>query len=181
MKLPKNAVLYLLIGIFAVFIGGRYFIAGSSKQLYESSALKKVADEKEFKAIVDKAGSKLIVVDLYATWCGVCRMVQPTLNALAEKYAGTVEFYRVNVDESPQLARTFETRAIPYVIFMKNGKIVATFAGAKTAATYEKVIAEWSASAIFIHPAFSWRISHERTRFQQGPPSPARQGAARDA
>lgn len=142
MKMPRNGKLYAIIGIVVVLLAGQYLLANFSKTAVESNAVTKVATEQEFKGILDRAGSKLVVVDLYADWCGPCRMIQPTIAKLAEKYSGKVDFCRVDVDENPKVAAAFGTQAIPYVVFIKDGTIITAFAGAKTSGAYEKIIAE---------------------------------------
>lgn len=140
MKLPKNYVLYTIIVLVAVFIGAEYFITHPSKKSLDESAIHKIATGEEFKNILNKTSSKMIVVDLYADWCGPCRMVHPTLLELANKYKGKVDFYQVDVDQNPEIASAFGTQAIPFVVFIKDNKIVTTMAGVNSSYSYEKVI-----------------------------------------
>jgi len=62
------------------------------------------------------------VMDFYATWCGPCRQLAPTMDGLADQYAGKIKFVKVNVDESPKLAQRFQVEGIPMLAFFKNGK-----------------------------------------------------------
>ncbi|MFC1907884.1 thioredoxin [Chloroflexota bacterium] len=71
-----------------------------------------------------------VLVDLWAPWCGPCRMVAPVVDKLAEKYEGKVKFFRLNVDENPQTATKYKVMAIPTLIFFKGGKAVDTVVGA---------------------------------------------------
>ena len=71
-----------------------------------------------------------VLVDLWAPWCGPCRMVAPVVDKLAEKYDGRFKFCRMNVDESPQTATKYRVMAIPTLIFFKNGEAVDTVVGA---------------------------------------------------
>lgn len=73
-------------------------------------------------------------------WCAPCRALHPTLEALAAKYAGTVEFYGVNVDDNPGIAAAFGTNGIPHVVFVKDNKAIAAIDGLNPSAAYEKVI-----------------------------------------
>ena len=76
----------------------------------------------EFDAAVEAA--PLAMVDFWADWCGPCKMLTPTVEALAEQYGDKVLTGKVNVDEEPDLARRFGIMNIPTVVFLKNGKEV---------------------------------------------------------
>jgi thioredoxin 1 len=71
-----------------------------------------------------------VLVDLWAPWCGPCRMVAPVVDKLAEKYSEKFKFFRMNVDENPQTAAKYQVMAIPTLIFFKNGEAVDTVIGA---------------------------------------------------
>jgi len=70
------------------------------------------------------------LVDLWAPWCGPCRMVAPVIDKLAEKYDGRFKFCRLNVDENPKTAASCRIMSIPTLIFFKDGKAVDTVIGA---------------------------------------------------
>ena len=57
-----------------------------------------------------------VVVDFYADWCGPCRRLAPILRDIAQHYQGEVDFYRINVDENPDIAAAFEVRSIPMLL-----------------------------------------------------------------
>ncbi len=71
-----------------------------------------------------------VLVDLWAPWCGPCRMVAPVVDKLAEGYEGKFKFFRLNVDENPQTAAKYKVMAIPTLMFFKGGKAVDTVVGA---------------------------------------------------
>ncbi len=71
-----------------------------------------------------------VLVDLWAPWCGPCRMVAPVVDGLAEKYEGKVKFCRLNVDENQQTAAKYQIMAIPTLMFFKGGEVVNTVVGA---------------------------------------------------
>ena len=58
------------------------------------------------------------VIDLWAPWCGPCRMVAPVMEELSEEYKGKVNFYKVNTDEEQELGAAFGIRSIPSILFV---------------------------------------------------------------
>lgn len=73
-------------------------------------------------------GEGITVVDFWAPWCGPCRMMTPQLERAARLRPG-YRFAKVNVDEEPQLAATFQVRSIPTLAVLRDGKLVGTAAG----------------------------------------------------
>jgi len=71
-----------------------------------------------------------VLVDLWAPWCGPCRMVAPVVDKLAEHYDGNFKFCRLNVDENPQTASKYRIMSIPTLMFFKGGEAVDTVIGA---------------------------------------------------
>ena len=75
--------------------------------------------------------SQIVLVDLWAPWCGPCRMVAPVLEKLATKFAGSVKVVKVNVDNNQQLAVRFNASSIPMLVFLRDGQPVDTMVGAQ--------------------------------------------------
>lgn len=87
------------------------------------------ADDTTFSEIAD-AAKVPVVVDLWAPWCGPCRMVSPALEQLARDLAGQVKLVKVNVDDSPRIAQRFEAQAIPTLLVLRGGRVVSRQTGA---------------------------------------------------
>ncbi|MBO5200015.1 MAG: thioredoxin [Clostridia bacterium] len=77
-----------------------------------------------------KASDKPLLLDFYADWCGPCRMVSPLVDEIAEENPQYL-VGKINVDEEPELAQAFGVISIPYLVVMKNGRIVNQSAGAR--------------------------------------------------
>lgn len=82
----------------------------------------------DFPALVQD--DKLLVVDFFATWCGPCKKLSPTLDEVSEEFGDRVNIVKVDVDESEDLAMTYGIRSVPTVLFFKNGQQVDKFVGA---------------------------------------------------
>jgi thioredoxin 2 len=87
------------------------------------------ADDASFGEVAD-AAKVPVLVDLWAPWCGPCRMVSPALEQLAGELAGKIKLVKVNVDNSPQLSRRFGAQAIPTLLILNHGQVTARQTGA---------------------------------------------------
>ena len=78
-----------------------------------------------------------VLLDFWATWCGPCRMIAPTLAQIAEENEGKLKVGKVNVDEEMELAMRFGVTSIPLLVVMKDGKVVNKAVGAMPKAKIE--------------------------------------------
>jgi len=76
----------------------------------------------EFEELVIN-GQKPALVDFWASWCGPCRMLSPLVDSVSEQY-DNVDFYKVNVDEEPEIARDYGIMSIPTLILFKDGEML---------------------------------------------------------
>jgi len=81
----------------------------------------KHATDATFEELVLKS-ERPVVVDFWAEWCGPCRMVAPELERLAEKYEGSVDVVKVDIDSNPALQRAFNIMSIPTIAYFKPGQ-----------------------------------------------------------
>lgn len=86
-------------------------------------------DDSNFEQHVENARG-LTFVDFWAPWCAPCRIVAPTIEKLAARYAGRVRFTKLNVDEAPQTAAAYQIGSIPTLAIFKDGEPVTGVAGA---------------------------------------------------
>lgn len=79
------------------------------------------------------------VVDFWADWCGYCKQIDPYMKALAKKYKGKVQFYKVNADENEELLQLYGIDGLPTIFFCHDEDIQVT-SGAQSQAEFDKII-----------------------------------------
>ncbi|MGE6781817.1 thioredoxin family protein [Ensifer adhaerens] len=94
--------------------------------------------------VLKRAG--VSVVRFWAEWCGPCRMMQPMYSSLAQEMAHIAEFGEVDVDSNPGIASTFGIRAVPTVIFFKDGKPMSQISGVAARSKYADSVSQLAAA-----------------------------------
>ncbi len=84
--------------------------------------------------------SGVTLVDFFANWCGPCKMLAPTIEELSHDYEGRCLVAKVDVDESPEVARSFGIMSIPTVIIFKDGEIVDKMIGYRLKREFVEVL-----------------------------------------
>lgn len=113
----------------------------SSKPVYATD----VTFEKE---VVESSTEMPVVVDMYADWCGPCKMIAPVIEKLAGEFAGKVKFVKVDTDANPNLSQTHGIRSIPTLMVYAHGELIFKQPGALPEAAMkdlaEQAIKAWN-------------------------------------
>jgi thioredoxin 1 len=85
---------------------------------------------------------KPVILDFWAEWCQPCKMLSPTVEAIADEYEEKIKVGKLNVDDNPNVATKYGIRGIPTLLFFKGGEVVQQMVGVKSKAEIKKVIDE---------------------------------------
>ncbi|XP_077444216.1 thioredoxin b [Stigmatopora argus] len=100
--------------------------------------VKSIENIEEFRNILKGSGSKLVVVDFTATWCGPCKMIGPKFEEASKKYTNVV-FLKVDVDDCDDVTQEYGISCMPTFLFFKNGEKIDTLTGANESQLLAKI------------------------------------------
>ncbi|WP_086828377.1 thioredoxin [Streptomyces sp. NRRL B-24572] len=106
-----------------------------------AGALKNVTDA-DFEDVVLKS-DKPVLVDFWAAWCGPCRQIAPSLEAIAAEHGEQIEIVKLNIDENPDTAAKYGVMSIPTLNVYQGGDVVKTIVGAKPKAAILRDLADF--------------------------------------
>lgn len=130
----KKLLLCALISIMALTVYGQ-----NGKVAELTAAMYKTSVMKDGKFV----GKRPVVIDFYAVWCGPCKRLSPIMDNLAKKYAGKIDFYKVDVDKEKQLAGEYGISSIPYVLFISSDGTKHDTMGLQPEEAMDKLIQEY--------------------------------------
>jgi putative thioredoxin len=133
---------------------------GSSAWITEATA------ETFEREAIERSNSVPVVVDFWAEWCGPCRVLGPTLERLAEEYAGRFVLVKADIDALPEIAAGFGVRSIPAVFGLRDGKAVDAFVGAQP----EPAVRAWLESLM---PTAAESLAAESKQLETSDPAAA--------
>lgn len=87
-----------------------------------------------------------VVVDFYASWCPPCRALSPILDRLAREFSGQIKFVKVNSDEEPDLAGSYDVTGLPTLVLIEDGKVRGKIAGLPQEAAFRAELRKWVGS-----------------------------------
>ncbi len=117
--------------LYGMFLGALFYSAlgrnGSSAPTGITANVKPV-NQAQFESELAQT-NRAMVVDFYATWCGPCKRLSPMLDELAGPLTNRINFLKVDVDQSPELAQRYAVQGVPTLVFLRNGKEVGRQVG----------------------------------------------------
>ena len=98
-----------------------------------------VIDESNFEELVLNS-DKPVMVDLWAVWCGPCRVIEPFVEQIAEEFEGKAVVGKVNIEQCPDIANKYGIRNIPTILFFKDGELVDKHVGVTSKAALANML-----------------------------------------
>lgn len=85
-------------------------------------------------------GETPVLVDMFATWCGPCKMLEPAVKQVAQKMSGKIKVIKIDIDKNPHVANTYQVQGVPTLILFYKGKILWRTSGVIPAHQIEKEV-----------------------------------------
>lgn len=134
--------------LFGAGLGLLFHFSSGGFSTYRPPKNVKPVTEASFETEVLQA-NRPVLVDFYAPWCGPCRAMSPALDLVAGELSGQIKFVQVNIDHAPEVARQFAVSAVPTLLVFKDGKVVDTLVGAKSAQELRARLGVFTAASPF--------------------------------
>lgn len=125
----------------ALHAPGKEAVCGRCKQPLVADAQPLLVTEANFASLVEQSPLP-VLLDLWAPWCGPCRMMSPVIDQLATELAGRVRVAKLNTDENPTIGRRFGIQGIPTLLIFKNGREISRLVGAQPKAVIQQKLRE---------------------------------------
>jgi thioredoxin 1 len=93
-----------------------------------------------FNSFIESKKEQLMVVDFWAEWCGPCKALSPVLQELSTEYEDKVMFVKLEFDQCADLSEYYKIKALPTIVFLKNGKEIERMTGFKTKSVLKEKI-----------------------------------------
>ncbi len=115
----------------------------NTETMSDSNVEEQESVEESENAQVKEAGDskgKLEVLDFFATWCGPCKAMAPAMEQMEKKYAGKIEFRKIDIDKEPELANQYNITGVPTIVVLsRDGKILDSTVGLQTVDELDKM------------------------------------------
>ena len=85
-------------------------------------------------------GEVPVLVDMFATWCGPCKMLEPAVKQVAQKMQGQIKVIKIDIDKNPHVASAYQVQGVPTLILFQRGKIIWRTSGVLPAAQIERAV-----------------------------------------
>ena len=118
--------------------------SGGDNTAQSGDLIKDVTIETFQKDVIEASMTTPVVVDFWATWCGPCKQIAPSLDEISEELDGKMSLAKVNIDENPETPSKYGVRGIPTLMLFKDGEVTST----KVGALPKSKLKEWVESVI---------------------------------
>ena len=133
----RSPYLWTILGAVTVVI-----VAWAGRERYQPVITGEVAPDFVARAMdgtdvaISDYADKVVLVNIWATWCGPCKMIAPIIEELANDYAGRIKVGKLDADTEQKTAAEFQVRGLPTVLIFKDGKVADSVVGAAAKAQY---------------------------------------------